>query len=283
MSSIQKNVASQVITFCLINASTGAALTGATVAGFVSKDGTQAGAAGTFTELANGQYKYVPTQAETNCTNFGLLCTATSAIPVNLDFHTDVVDGNGLLQVDLVDIAGSAVSTSSAQLGVNVVQINGQTASASGTITFPNATLASTTNITAGTITTVTNLTNAPTNGDFTSTMKTSIGTAVAASAVASVTAPVAITSNKKKGSSATFEFLMQNSSTGAPQTGLTVTSTISKDGGNPASTANSVTEIGLGQYQIVLSSTEMNANNIFLQFTAASALTANLSIQSTP
>lgn len=64
-----------------------------------------------------------------------------------------------------------------------------------GTITFPTtATLASTTNITAGTITTATtatNLTNAPTNGDFTATMKTSIGTAVAASAVASVTGNV--------------------------------------------------------------------------------------------
>lgn len=37
----------------------------------------------------------------------------------------------------------------------NATMIGGQTASASGTITFPNATLASTTNITAGTITTV--------------------------------------------------------------------------------------------------------------------------------
>jgi hypothetical protein len=61
-----------------------------------------------------------------------------------------------------------------------------------GTVTFPTgATLASTTNITAGTITTATNLTNAPTAGDFTATMKTSIGTAVAASAVASVTGNV--------------------------------------------------------------------------------------------
>ena len=45
-------------------------------------------------------------------------------------------------------------------------------------VTFP-ATVASPTNITAGTITTVTNLTNAPTAGDFTATMKTSLGTAV--------------------------------------------------------------------------------------------------------
>lgn len=51
-----------------------------------------------------------------------------------------------------------------------------------GTVTFPTtATLASTTNITGGTITTVTNLTNAPTNGDLTATMKTSVTTAATA------------------------------------------------------------------------------------------------------
>lgn len=42
--------------------------------------------------------------------------------------------------------------------------------------------LATPTNITAGTITTVTNLTNAPTSGDFTATMKTSITTAASSS-----------------------------------------------------------------------------------------------------
>ena len=41
------------------------------------------------------------------------------------------------------------------------------------------ATLATPTNITAGTITTVTNLTNAPTSGDLTETMKTSVTAAV--------------------------------------------------------------------------------------------------------
>lgn len=44
------------------------------------------------------------------------------------------IDGNNFLKVDLVDIAGSAVSTSSAQLGVNVVNA-GATAWASGAIT----------------------------------------------------------------------------------------------------------------------------------------------------
>ena len=45
--------------------------------------------------------------------------------------------------------------------------------------TFPTGTVANTTNITAGTITTATNLTNAATNGDLTATMKTSVTTAV--------------------------------------------------------------------------------------------------------
>ena len=79
----------------------------------------------------------------------------------------------------------------SAMVKSDVEQLNTQTVTASGGVTFPAATLASTANITAGTITTVTNLTNAPTAGDFTATMKTSIGTAVAASAVASVTGNV--------------------------------------------------------------------------------------------
>jgi hypothetical protein len=57
--------------------------------------------------------------------------------------------------------------------------------------TFPSGTIANTTNITAGTITTVTNLTNAPTAGDFTATMKTSLNASTPASvtgAVGSVT-----------------------------------------------------------------------------------------------
>jgi 6,7-dimethyl-8-ribityllumazine synthase len=118
--------------------------------------------------------------------------------------------GTALVKGDTVDIAGAAVSTSTAQIGVNVVtngDKTGYTASTvsdktgyslaagqkvdvdtiktnpvvnAGTVTFPtNSTLASTTNITAGTITTATNLTNAPTAGDLTSTMKTSVENAV--------------------------------------------------------------------------------------------------------
>lgn len=107
-----------------------------------------------------------------------------------------------------VDIRGAVTGNITGNLSGSVGSVTGLTASnLDATITsrmatytqptgflaatFPSGTVANTTNITAGTITTVTNLTNAPTAGDFTATMKTSIGTAVAASAVASVTAPV--------------------------------------------------------------------------------------------
>lgn len=53
--------------------------------------------------------------------------------------------------------------------------------------TFPAGTVANTTNITAGTITTATNLTNAPTAGDFTAAMKTSLNAATPASVTGSV------------------------------------------------------------------------------------------------
>lgn len=55
--------------------------------------------------------------------------------------------------------SGQTLTVTSGVGTANSTQIGGQTASASGTVTFPNATLASTTNITAGTITTATNVT----------------------------------------------------------------------------------------------------------------------------
>jgi len=71
---------------------------------------------------------------------------------------------NGAADADIERIQGTVVATPATAgiLDVNVKNIDNDAASASGTVTFPNATLASTTNITAGTITTTTNLTNLP-------------------------------------------------------------------------------------------------------------------------
>lgn len=194
-------------------------ITGATVAVNISKAGaTGAAAAGTVTEVDSthnpGLYKIALTTADTGTIgDLAFHCTATSADPT--DF-IDQVTANILgdtLPANTTQIAGSAVSTASAQIGVNVVSYaSGQaplqptvaartldvSAAGNAGIDWANIdapttsqSLSGTTVATVTTTTTATNLTNAPTAGDFTATMKTSIGTAVAASAVASVTGAV--------------------------------------------------------------------------------------------
>lgn len=76
-----------------------------------------------------------------------------------------------------VAFTGTTIATTQK---VDVETIKTQAITAAAGITFPTS-IASPTNITAGTITTVTNLTNAPTAGDLTATMKTSVTTAATA------------------------------------------------------------------------------------------------------
>lgn len=137
MSSLRKNVGSQVLTFGLVNASSGAALTGAsfTAKAWVTGDGTQAGFAGTFTDLGNGQYKYVPTQAETNVTSFGLFVAPASAVPVNMHMFTDNWDTTqAFIPANVTTWNGTAVSVP-ATAGipdVNVKNINNAAAATPG-------------------------------------------------------------------------------------------------------------------------------------------------------
>jgi hypothetical protein len=77
-------------------------------------------------------------------------------------------------------IFASPPASATALPAVNTTQFAGQTVTAATGVTLPSS-VASPTNITAGTITTVTNLTNAPTAGDLTATMKTSVTTAATA------------------------------------------------------------------------------------------------------
>jgi len=82
-----------------------------------------------------------------------------------------------------------------ASVGAMAANVMTAAAAAADLTTELQAGLATPTNITAGTITTVTNLTNAPTAGDLTATMKTSVTTAVpTAAAVATAVATTAMT-----------------------------------------------------------------------------------------
>lgn len=173
---------------------------------------------------AKGYYLFDLAQAETNAdtllfsaksstANIVVLGMPATVFTVPANFTKLVIDSSGLTDANAVKVgpSGSGTAQTARDLGASVLLAAGQKVDVdtiktnpvvnAGTVTFPTtATLASTTNLTAGTVTTVTNLTNAPTAGDFTATMKTSIGTAVAASAVASVTARVTANTDQLAG-----------------------------------------------------------------------------------
>lgn len=94
----------------------------------------------------------------------------------------------------------------------------------------------------------------------------------------------VYIDSNIKKNTAqANFLFVMTSSTTGLPQTGLTVTAQRSLDGGAFAACANSPSEIANGTYAINLAATDTNANHVMLMFTATGANQLNIEIITQP
>jgi len=110
---------------------------------------------------------------------------------------------------------------------------------------------------------------NADTAGYPSTTIKVGTGTGE----INTSSGAVPIKGNVKKAVAFTkFSFMMTDSTNHAPATGKTVTATISKDGGAFASlnSADTVTEIGNGIYEVDLSSTDTNANNLILRFTAS-------------
>lgn len=84
----------------------------------------------------------------------------------------------------------------------------------------------------------------------------------------------VALQSGIRKNTAlANFPFLMTNSTTHNPQTGLTVTATRSIDGAAFGSgTIANMTEVGNGVYQCDLGAGDLNGDTIALRFTASGA-----------
>jgi hypothetical protein len=174
-----KNAANQTIFFGLVNASTGAALTGATPSGVYSIDNATSNPSGykqnqtcggTCTEMGSGQYRYVPLQAETNGADLAFTFTATGAVPVTVYIVTDAavsaIPTNPLTSLGANAPAGWINAAAVAgNPSVNAAQWGGSnvTGMPMPTYTQPTGflaasfptTVASPTNITAGTITTV--------------------------------------------------------------------------------------------------------------------------------
>lgn len=130
----------------------------------VSKDGgTFADCTNEATEIAtsSGIYYLDLTSTEMNADTVAVIVKSSAKTFAIVMYPQEAGD----MQVNVTYWNGTAVATP-ATAGipdVNVKNIDNDAASASGTVTFPNATLASTTNITAGTLTTVTTATNVTT------------------------------------------------------------------------------------------------------------------------
>ena len=161
---LRKNVAGQYLYFVLVNATTGEALTGATVTAYRSLDGAaQAAVTGTITELGNGQYRLNCSQADTNANEAGYLFTATGAVPVGMTVvftagnPTDSVrfgltalpnaaagangglpTGNASGQVAVqVGTGAGQLSISAGVVSANTTKLAGQSVTATGAVAFP--------------------------------------------------------------------------------------------------------------------------------------------------
>jgi len=128
---LRKNVAGQKVPFVLVNASTGAALTGATVTAKITLDGAaQATASGTVAELAGGQYVWSPAQADTNANSLGVLFTATSAIPVGFTIFPTSADPTDSVRLGLTALPNATAGSTG---GVGTVDANNAIKVQSGT------------------------------------------------------------------------------------------------------------------------------------------------------
>lgn len=107
----RKNLASQSIFFTMVNATTGAADTGATVTVkyTIDNSGTQQSGGGTTTNLGNGQYRYVPAQAETNGNQIGFFFTAASDVPVSVTIITTAADPTDVVRFGLTSLPNAVV------------------------------------------------------------------------------------------------------------------------------------------------------------------------------
>lgn len=177
---------------------------------------------------------------------------AANMAPVVLEIELTAVDnqstGFGLANAsaNVVQIAGSNVSATTAQLGVNVVNWNNTVVATPATAGIPDI-----------------NLKNIANSAVSTSTAQLGVNVVSVAGAASNI---------KKNQALAGFTFLMTDSTTHAPKTGVTVTATRSLNGGSFSACANAVSEISNGVYTIDLAAGDLNGNTVMLRFTGTSS-----------
>lgn len=105
---LRKNVASQTVCFTMMSSTTGAPTTGLTVTAYVTLDGADAAPGGSVTEIANGRYKFAPSQGDTNGVEVQYLFTATGAIPVERVFYTTVLNPGDAVRMGMTALPNAA-------------------------------------------------------------------------------------------------------------------------------------------------------------------------------
>jgi hypothetical protein len=116
-----RNATGQYVSFLMVSVEDGSGVTGLSPAVWVTKDGgSQTAGAGTVSELGNGQYRYLFTQAETNAGTVMLLATGAGAIHVSLTAYPE--DAAVARAANVTQIDGQATSGNNATL--NLKQIN---------------------------------------------------------------------------------------------------------------------------------------------------------------
>jgi hypothetical protein len=145
---VQKNTSGQKIGAQMVSASDGSAFTGSVTVAVTIDAGTQATGSvgsGACTHEGNGYHTYAPSQAETNGKLIAFTFTGSGAVPATVQVFTRGFDASaavvpanvtqfggsagtfasGRPEVNASHLAGSSVSTTAAQIGVNVVTAGG--------------------------------------------------------------------------------------------------------------------------------------------------------------
>lgn len=161
---------------------------------------------------------------------------------------------SALAKSDMVDVAGAAVSTSTAQLGVNAVQAGG-TAWGSGAITAASI---ATDAITAAKI-----AADAIGASELAADAVTEIQSGLLTAASANATRYQKNTASQK-----VLFTLVDSTDHVTRKTGITVTAQRSLDGAAFGSATGTVTEVGNGVYYLSTSTADINADDVVFRFT---------------
>lgn len=153
----------------VVQISDGAVQTSGASARVKTGTGSWGASAGTLAcDTTSGIWTYTPTQGETNADVWAVAVYKSACVGCDKTVVTTISATAGHAGLDWANMIGK--TTTNALTGttvadtqkVDVNTVKTQTVTCSGGVTVPAATLASTTNITAGTITTATDLTNLP-------------------------------------------------------------------------------------------------------------------------